>query len=194
MPSHALLGWQNSRLPRLNQVDAQNATIVALVPPNPELADENLRGYVMLLAAHFQGFCRDLHSECNLAAATVVPAPLLLVFQKLCHQGRELDRANARYSGIKADFERFDFDLTAALRANPATVAINDSYITQINHLNAWRNYAAHHNILPPSFGGPFTLANVQQWKNSCNGLAIELDRIMYNQIQALTGIAPWVP
>jgi len=194
MPSHALLSWQNSRLPRLNQIDIQNVTLAAIVPLNPDLVDENLRGYVMLLAAHFQGFCRDLHSGCIQATANAIPAPMLLMFQTLCQQSRELDRANAKYAGIKADFERFGFDLTAALRANPATAAINDGYITRINHLNAWRNYAAHHNALPPPYGGPFTLPTVQIWKDSCNGLAIELDRIMYNQIQALTGIAPWVP
>jgi hypothetical protein len=194
MPSHALLNWQNSRLPRLNLVDVQNAAFSALVPPNPELEDENLRGYVMLLAAHFQGFCRDLHSECIQASAIAIPAPMLLMFQTLCQQGRELDKTNAKYAGIKADYERFGLDLTVTLRADPTTVARNDGYITQINHLNAWRNYAAHHNALPPPYGGPFSLPTVRLWKDSCNGLAIELDRIMYNQLQTLTGVAPWVP
>jgi hypothetical protein len=196
MPSRALIEWQNCRLPRLNQVDAQNATITALVPPNADLADENLRGYVMLLAAHFQGFCRDLHSECILAVANAVPVPMTYMFQKLCQQSRELDRANAKYSAIKADFARFDFDLTVALTTDPAVApaiqAANAGHITRINHLNAWRNYAAHHNALPPPHGGPFILPTVQFWKNSCIALATELDRIMYNQLQVLTSVAPW--
>ena len=196
MPSHALIGWQNHRLPRLKLVDAQNAAIAALVPPNPDLADENLRGYVMLLAAHFQGFCRDLHSECVQAAARAVPVPMLLLFQTLCQQDRKLDKENAKYSGIKADFERFKFDLTAALTTDPALApavqATNAGYITRINHLNAWRNYAAHHNVLPPAHGGPLTLPTVQSWQAACAGLATELDRVMYNQLQLLTGTAPW--
>lgn len=150
----------------------------------------------MLLAAHFQRFCRDLHSECIQAAANAVPIPMLLMFQTLCQQSRELDKANAKYAGIKADFERFGFDLTAALTADPALAPVvqvaNATHITRIDHLNAWRNYAAHHNRRPPPHGGPFTLAAVQLWKNSCDGLATELDRIMYNQLQVLTGVAPW--
>jgi hypothetical protein len=196
MPSNALTRWQNERLPRLNLVDAQNIAIGAQMPQNPQLVDENLRGYVLLLAAHFQGYCRDLHSECVQAAANAVPVPMLLMFQRLCEEGRELSKANAKYSSIKADFERFDFSLTDALTADPllalAVRATNAELITRINHLNSWRNYAAHHNALPPNVGGPFTLLMVQLWKNSCNGLATELDRVMYNQLMALTGVAPW--
>ena len=63
MPSAALMKWQNERRPSLAHVDAQCAASVAAVPANVALIDENYRGYVLLLAAHFQGFCRDFHTE-----------------------------------------------------------------------------------------------------------------------------------
>jgi hypothetical protein len=63
VPSASLLYWQNDRMPRLQQVDLQCAASVAAVPANAHLIDENLRGYVVLLSAHFQGFCRDLCTE-----------------------------------------------------------------------------------------------------------------------------------
>lgn len=196
MPSHALIRWQTDRLARLNRIEAQNVAVNAALPPDPALIDENLRGFVLLLSAHFQGFCRDLHTECIQAASNAVPAPMLLMFQTLCEQGRELARANAKYSSIKSDFERFDFDLTSALTADPAlpmaTLATNQAHITRVDHLNAWRNYAAHHNPLPPPAGGPFALPTVLIWKDSCNGLATELDRVMYNRLMTLTGAAPW--
>ena len=192
MPSNSLVQWQNSRLPRLNFVDAQNVTLATAAPPNPQLVDENLRGFVMLISAHFQGFCRDLHTECVQAVANAVPPSMLLIFQTLCEAGRELESANAKYSSIKADFERFGFDLTAALHFNPATAATNDALITQINHLNIWRNYAAHHNNLAPKYGGPFLLPTIQTWKNSCNDFAIVLDGVMYHRLLAITGVAPW--
>ena len=50
-------------MPRLTEVDTQCAASLVLVPPNPHLVDENLRGYVVLLERHFQGFCRDLYTE-----------------------------------------------------------------------------------------------------------------------------------
>lgn len=81
MPSAALLKWQNERLPSLAHVDAQCAASVAAVPPNITLIDENYRGYVLLLAAHFQGFCRDLHTECAQIIASKVRPSLEILFQ-----------------------------------------------------------------------------------------------------------------
>ena len=196
MPSHALTRWRTDRLTRLDRIEAQNVAVGAAVPPDPPLIDENLRGFVMLLAAHFQGYCRDLHTECIQAAAHAVPAPMLYMFQALGERGRELARGNAKYSSIKDDFERFDFNLTDALTADPAlpaaTRTANASHITRVDHLNAWRNYAAHHNTVSPPVGGPFVLPTVQVWKNSCDALATELDRVMYNRLVTLTGAAPW--
>jgi hypothetical protein len=187
MPSQALLDWQRDRMPRLDEVDAQCATTFVAVPPS-RLADENLRGYVMLLSAHFQGFCRELHSECIQIATTFVPPAMQYLFQAQCVAGRELNRANPQFETIRKDFERFGFNLNAALAASPA----NATRITHIGHLNSWRNYAAHHKKSMPTAGGPFTLATVQGWRNSCDGLATELDGIMYNQLQMALGKAPW--
>lgn len=188
MPSNALLSWRNDRLVRLNQVEAQCAAVLALAPPNPALADENLRGYVMLLSAHFQGFCRDLHTECVQTAALAVAPSLRVLIQAQGLASRDLDATNPRYATLRKDFTRFGFDPHAALSANPA----NLPRITHLDHLNAWRNYAAHHKTTMPPDGGPFVLATVRGWQDSCDGLATELDRLMYNQLQALTGAPPW--
>ena len=55
MPSASLLEWQTERMPRLDEIDTQCAASLARAQPNPRLVDENLRGYVVLLSAHFQG-------------------------------------------------------------------------------------------------------------------------------------------
>jgi hypothetical protein len=190
MPSKALLDWQTNRVSRLG--DSQCDATSVLVPPNPQLADENLRGFVMLLSAHFQGFCRDLHSECVQAVADAVAQPMRFMIQTQCVAGRELDGANPRYDVIRKDFERFGLDLRAALTANPATAAANTNSVTLIGHLNLWRNYAAHHKTSMPTHGGPFALATVRVWKQACAGLAAELDGIMYNQLRTVLGKAPW--
>jgi hypothetical protein len=59
MPSASLLRWRNDRAQRLGEVETQCAASLALTPPQPNLVEENLRGGVLLLSAHFQGFCRD---------------------------------------------------------------------------------------------------------------------------------------
>jgi hypothetical protein len=119
MPSTSLQQWQNDRMPRLNEVDTQCAATLAIVPP-PHLADENLRAYVMLLSAHLQGFCRDLHTECvQIVGLSVAPAMRLLI-QLQCLAGRGLDGANPRFETLRKDFDRFGIDLNAALAVNPA--------------------------------------------------------------------------
>ncbi|MDY3552869.1 hypothetical protein R5W24_001958 [Gemmata sp. JC717] len=172
----------------MNAVDAQCATVIALTPPNHELADENLRAYTMLLSAHWQGYCRDLHTECVQIVAAATPPAMQLMVQRQCLADRQLDGANPSYETIRRDFERFDFDLTPILDVNPA----NPRRRTHLDHLNKWRNYSAHHKTTIPPTGGPFTLAAVRAWKTSCDELAAELDGVMYNQLQTLTGAVPW--
>ena len=38
----------------------------------------------------------------------------------------------------------------------------------------------------------PLALAMVQSWLSSCDGLATELDRIVYDTLTAMLGVAPW--
>jgi hypothetical protein len=111
-----------------------------------------------------------------------------VMVQLQCQAGRQLDGGNPNYETLRKDFERFGLNLTSELATQPANAVRQ----THLGHLNQWRNYAAHHKTTLPPVGGPFVLATVSVWKSSCDGLATELDRIMYNQLQALTGAAPW--
>ena len=191
MPSASFRVWQNDRMARLSLVDTQCAASFAAVPPT-NLADENLRGYVMLLSAHFQGFCRDLYSECIQLVAAAAPAGMKLMIQRQGEARHQLGKGNPSFENIREDFERFGFDLNDALMVPDAKKTVNEPRVTHIGLLNKWRNYAAHHSTSPPSGAGPFDLATVQSWKNSCDGLAAELDGIMYNQLQAIIGAPPW--
>jgi hypothetical protein len=179
--------WQNDRMPRLNEIHFQCAQTLTPVPP-PRLADENLRAYIMLLSAHFQGFCRDLHTECVVAVAASLPVGLQLMFQTQCLAGRDLDGGNPRFEAIRNDFERFYLGLNRALSFNVA----NATHVTHIGQLNSWRNYAAHQKTSPPAGAGSLSLAAVQAWKNSCDSLATELDGILYNRQLNMLGNAPW--
>ena len=69
MASRSLIRWHSLRLSGLAVLDTQ----LAACPPGGVLAEENLRGLVMLLSAHFQGFCRDLYTECVTAAVNAMP-------------------------------------------------------------------------------------------------------------------------
>jgi hypothetical protein len=176
MASASLLNWLNVRLPSLTHFDAQCATSIAAVPPNAALIDENLRGYVLLLSAHFQGFCRDLYTECAQIIVSKVRRPSLeILFQAQFSAKRELDRGNPHFDNIVKDFNRFGLAMRPALNALPGIVARKQD----LRDLNEWRNAAAHQNAVLP-LGGPLTLPMIQAWRVSCSDLATSLDTIMY--------------
>src|SRR5207237_7965639 len=107
------------RTPRLHEVDAHCAVVLALVPANPTFLDETLRGYVLHLSAHFQGFCRDLYTECSQILIAAIPPGLKATAQAQFSAQLALEKGNPSHDNIKRDFNRFGFllDLHAA---NPA--------------------------------------------------------------------------
>jgi hypothetical protein len=173
-------------MPRLTDFESQCAASLGLVPPQPNLVEENLRGYVLLLSAHFQGYCRDLYSECSQIVVARVRTTLqgLMLTQFSSH--RKLDHGNPNIQNIRDDFERFGFtlDLVAADLANGPR-------LTHLGELNRWRNVAAHHGSIPLGFP-VLTLPLLQMWRQSCNGLAVSLDAIAYNQLRRILRRMPW--
>ncbi len=187
MPSASLQHWHNERLPCLTEIDSQLATSRALAPPNPRLSEENLRGCIVLLSAHFQGFCRDLYTESAIAIAIKVRASLRPLIQAQFMANRAIDHGNPNLQNLKKDFERFGFtlDLAAADPGNPAR-------LHDLSELNKWRNIVAHYGVIPPT--GLPSLADLQSWTSSCDGLAGSLDGIMYNEVRKTLRRAPWTP
>ncbi len=186
MPSASLLLWQNDRMPRLADFDSQCAASLTLAPPQPNLVEENLRGYVLLLSAHFQGFCRDLHTEGTLVVVSKVRPSLQVLMQKQFVALRKLDHGNPNIQNLKEDFARFGLTLDLAA-ANPA----NTARLLDLGILNRWRNIAAHHGVIPG--GMPIlSLPLLQSWRTSCDGLASSLDDILYNELRRLLRRTPW--
>jgi hypothetical protein len=109
MPSVAFNRWRNERMPRLNEVDAHCAAVAALAPPNLTFLDEVIRGFVLHLSAHFQGFCRDLYTECSQVLIAAIPVGLQATAQAQFSAELKLEKGNATYENIKRDFSRFGF-------------------------------------------------------------------------------------
>jgi hypothetical protein len=186
MPSASLLRWQNDRQTRLGAIDAQCVVSLAVTPAQPGLVEENLRGFVLLLSAHFQGFCRDLYTECAQQIVQRTRPTLRLLVQTQFTAHLRLDRGNPNLQNIDEDFARFGFtpDLAAAAPGN--TARLHD-----LAALNRWRNIAAHHSTVP--VGAPaLHLPLLQAWRNSCAGLATSLDLIMYNELRRILRRSPW--
>jgi hypothetical protein len=145
MPSVALSQWQTNQTSRLDEIEAHCVSVAAQVPPNLIFFEECLRGYVLHLSAHFQRFCRDLYTECSQLWIDAIPAGMQATAQVQCASRLSLDRGNPTYEHIKQDFNRFGFLLDRRLAVNPA----NAQRITDLGHLNAWRNRAAHQGTGP---------------------------------------------
>lgn len=140
----------------------------------------------MLLSGHFQGFCRDLYTECSQICAAAVPASLKATVQAQFASELKLNMGNPTVENIRKDFERFGLLLNLA--------GTHPIRVTHLGHLNYWRNAAAHQKASPPPPGLPATLilSDVQNWRASCDGLATSLDAIMYRELLRILGTAPW--
>lgn len=182
MPSNSLLRWQTARVPRLDALEGQ----VAAAAPSV-LTDENLRALVAMLCAHFQGFCRDLYSEATEAVVRALPPAFGYVTRTQFMAQIGLGTGNPTLQTLVRDFDRFDIGLRTALDADPA----NGLRLNHLALLNQWRNFVVHHGLTPPP-GPALTFPTAQSWLASCDGLASELDRIVYHHLQGLLGAAPW--
>ena len=151
MPSIAWQEWQKDRMVRLQHIDLQCAASLAAVPPLLQLIEENLRGYVVLLSAQFQGFCRDLYTECAQIIASKVRKSLKLLIQDQFSAHRMLDHGNPTLENLKKDFNRFSLKLPTLLAGDPA----NALRLQHLAILNQWRNVAAHQGTVLPYPGGP---------------------------------------
>ena len=169
----------------LDAIDAQCAASMAVVPATPLLADENVRGYGLLLSAHFQGFCRDLYAEATQIVASKVRPALRIVVQEAFTFRTTLGHGNPNNDNIVTDFGRLGFKLDFA-KSDPA----NAPRLGDPSAMNRWRNVAAHQGTVPP--GCTPSLADLRLWNHSCNGLAISLDGIVYTEIKALIHRKPW--
>jgi hypothetical protein len=136
-----------------------------------------MQGYVMLVSGHFQGFCRDLYTECAQLITAAVPVGVRPTVQAQFAAELKLNVGNPTVESIRKDFERFGFllDLPAADAANPLR-------LTHLGHLNYWRHATAHQKATPPPAGvlSVLTLPDIQAWRAACDGLAPSQDDIMH--------------
>jgi RiboL-PSP-HEPN len=191
MPSSALTSWKTK------ETEALDRFVVARRNPGrrrDRRIDEELNhAYAVMLAAHFQHFCRNLHSEAaqHLASAAS-PTALSDVLHALLVKGRQLDQGNARASSLGDDFGRFGFKFWPAVHAKHPR---NGARQRLLDALIDWRNAIAHQNFsgskplvpLPP-----LRFSHVDRWRSACNALAQSMDSVVRDRIHAVVGHRPW--
>ena len=151
------------------------------------------QAYTMLLSAQFQGFCRDLHSECaNWLVLPLIEPELRETLRENLVFGRRLDRGNPNPGNIGSDFNRLNLDFWALADARRPESSARRAVLEE---LNEWRNAIAHQDFAASMLraGRPnLTLAQVRVWRKACDGLARTFDEVLQAHLRALTGSAPW--
>lgn len=192
MPSASLQLWLSDRAVALQEIQAAHASVGGTGRGRRYATQQINQAYVMLLSGQFQGFCRDLHTECVDHFVGAASPPVL---QGLLRSGflreRKLDRGNPSPGNVGEDFNRLGLRFWDIINAHDSRSAQRQKHLET---LNAWRNAIAHQNFDPAKLGGKTSvqLVEVRQWNTACDGLAQVFDAVLRRHLSSILGNPPW--
>ena len=193
MPSVSYRRWRTIRARALDEIAQAHVAVGGSARGRRYTTQQIHQAYAVLLAAHFQGFCRDLHSECvdHILAVMAQPGPLRNYLRSELTRGRQVDRGNAQPSSLGADFGRFGMRFWDDLEKHDSASLI---WRNDLGILIDWRNAIVHQDFTSPTLGGIMNLRiiHVRRWRNSCRRLALAMDDVIRRNLVTLTGIPPW--
>jgi hypothetical protein len=193
MPSRALQEWRTTQRAELDQLDA---VVRGVRVSERVLRQQLVDAYILLLAAQFQLYCRNLHGEAaGIATGHVQPARVREIMMGLFVGRRQLDRGNAHPAALTADFRLLDVDLWPELVQRDRR---NHQRQRRLEQLNLWRNAIAHQSFqLTPgntatAADSDRTLRWARVWRTNCSALAHQMDTIVRVSLTNLFGTRPW--
>jgi hypothetical protein len=191
MPSQSLIRWHGERADALDEIENAHAMVGGTERGRRYATQQINYSYTALLSSHFQGFCRDLHSECVDHVVAILPAQVRVFIREEFIWNRSLARGNPHPGAIGSDFNRLGVDLWAGVYALDAR---NNRRRELLQELVEWRNAIAHQDFDPVAPGGIPTLhlARVRAWRSAVNALARSFDQAMYDYLRGLGGPTPW--
>jgi HEPN superfamily RiboL-PSP-like protein len=192
MPSRSLSTWFGDAADALNQLEAAHRAVGGRGPGRRYATQHLNQAAAVLLCAQFQRYCRDLQSEAvDVLAAKIPDRDVKIIFRRQMTTGRKLDAGNPNPGNIGSDFGRLGFDFWPALiNVNP----VSSTRRKALETLMTWRNAIAHQDFDPNRLGGrtQLRLAEVRRWRNICNALARDFDKIVSQHLATIVGAAPW--
>jgi hypothetical protein len=192
MSSTALIDWKTSAAEALSQLEAAHSAVGGIRVGRRTNTLQLNYAFVLLLSAHFQAYCRSLHSEATEWLADAVDPSIGAVLTVNLTLHRQLDNRNAQPASLAADFNRLDFPFWRVVEASDAR---NKARREKLERLNDWRNAVAHHDVdkrrldLMPH---EVTLDACRSWRGALNGLARSFDFVIANRLQELVSTRPW--
>lgn len=191
MSSRSLQRWERDKAEALDEIENAHASVGGTERGRRYATQQINLAYAALLSSQFQGFCRDLHSECVEHFVAATPAALQTLLRAQFYWARALDRGNPNPGNIGSDFGRFGIAFWTNVHADYRQ---NDRRQELLQELNEWRNAIAHQDFDPAKLGGTTTLhlAKVRGWRSALNRLARSFDAVMGIHLQSMLGTAPW--
>lgn len=191
MSSNSLLRWHGERAEALDEIENAHVIIGGTERGRRYATQQVNYAYATLLSSHFQGFCRDLHSECIEGIVSISPLQIQWFLRLEFTLNRSLGRGNPHPGAIGADFKRLGVNFW------PEVDALDGRSVRRralLQELVDWKNAIAHQDFDPvaPTGNPVLHLATVKSWRSALNGLARTFDQAMYNYLQPLLGTAPW--
>jgi hypothetical protein len=192
MPSSALTAWSTSSAAALSQLQGAHHAVGGTGAGRRTNTLQLNYAYVLLLCAHFQAYCRGLHTNAAQLLVEAIDPRIAAVVDANLTFARQLDHRNAQPATLGADFNRFVFAFWTVVEA---TDARNAARRRKLETLNVWRNAIAHHDIetrradLHPH---EVTLAACRSWRSALNGLAESFDQALAGHLATLLGSRPW--
>src|SRR5947209_6651597 len=118
MPSFSLRKWEDVRVLDLDEIEDAHRSVGGSGRGRRSATQQINHAYSMLLSSQFQGFCRDLHTECvNEVVAVIEPVSVRPVMRDGLVLNRKLDHGNPNAGNIGADFGRLGLDLWNEVKA-----------------------------------------------------------------------------
>jgi hypothetical protein len=191
MPSNSLQQWQQFRRVKLDEIVEAHRAVGGIGRGRRYATEQVNHAYAVLLSSQFQGFCRDLHSECAQKIVESVPPPLRNVLRGEFLFRRALDRGNPNPGNIGGDFGRLGLRIWDRVKELDTR---NDARRELLAELNDWRNAIAHQDFDPVRLGAGATLrlSEVNAWRRACSQLAQAFDEVARTHLRSLLGSFPW--
>ena len=193
MPSVAVTRWFSSRAAALDEVEGAHRAVGGAGPGRRFATQQINHAYAILLSAQFQGFCRDLHTECiNLLVRAMTAPPIRATIRAEFLLNRKIDRGNPSPGNIGADYNRLGIDFWPEVGGYHAR---NADRRATLEELNSWRNAIAHQDFVGvaiPSGRTGLHLADVVAWRRVCDGLVKSFDEVMRVYLRRTMGSSPW--
>ncbi|MCW2981168.1 MAG: hypothetical protein JWO14_2895 [Solirubrobacterales bacterium] len=194
--SVALEEWRGASARALDEIESLHRLVEETSETAPALTRQINYAYAALTLAHFQRYCRAVHTEAVDALVAVMPGPAALarVLGGVMVERRFLDRGNPTPSNLDQDFMRFRFKLWPNVEADDGRNRRRKEKLTQ---LCEWRNAIAHGDISHRQAAGKLVPRELdfdtcRDWRRALEGLAISIDAVMATHCRVLGCSEPW--